>query len=85
MKIDYDKGEVPDIEIPDNIEVYNELVQTMLYDALEDICRGMKDGYVKSANDIDPEGMFEMAYEMFEQDAYTYLRDQFVKKLEEMI
>ena len=85
MKIDYKKKTVPDIEIDDVGSIYDKLIETMLYDALEDIERGMKEGYVKSAEDISPEDMFEMVYEMFETDSYTYFRDQFVNKLEEMI
>lgn len=69
----------------DAIEVYDKLVEIMLRDALEDIKRRMAEGYIKDARDIDPNDMFEMVYDMFETDAMSYLRDQFMEKYWEMI
>lgn len=65
-----DEKEIGDI---DNY-VVRPIVTSMMEDIREDIERGMIEHNIEIKR-IDPEGYFEMAYEMFETCYYSYIKE----------
>ena len=87
LKVDYELKTTPKDNYgdADYDEIIRDIADTMMYDILEDIEKGMKDGYVESRKDIDPEGMFSYAWEVFENYIMDALRQQVVNMLEDVI
>ena len=64
-----DEKEIGDIDD----YVVRPIVTSMMEDIREDIERGMREHNIEIKR-IDPEGYFDMAYEMFETYYYTYIK-----------
>ena len=55
-------------------QIVRPIVTSMINDIVEDIEKGMRQ-YNIDVDMIDPEGYFEMAYEMFETCYYSYIKE----------
>jgi len=71
-----DEKEIDDIDD----QIVRPIVTSMIYDIIEDIERGMRQ-YNINIDKIDPEGYFDMAYEMFETCYYSYIKECVVNLL----
>lgn len=81
MITDEDRVEIG--EIP--YEIVRLVVDEMIYDAQEDLTRGVINGLVTPDTRIDAEGEFEMLYEMFETCYYECIKHYVVKILERTV
>lgn len=83
--IDY-KNKTTNKEDYGNLSSYDNVIDCiadlMMYDILEDIERGLKDGCVHKNSDIVPEEMVDWAWEVFENYIWTELREKVLEKLE---
>lgn len=61
------------------------IVDGMIYDAQHDLEVGVENGCIKPKDKIDPEGEFEMLYEMFETNYYECIKHYVVKILERTV
>ena len=57
------------------------MIRSMMNDIIEDLERGMQDDEIIDC--INSEGLFEMAYEMFETWCYGYIEDTIVSILDD--
>lgn len=68
---DEDRKKIGDIDC----YITRPIVNGIIEDIREDLERGIVNGHVRKDNVINAEGLFDMAYEMFETCYYGYIKD----------